>query len=132
MAYSENLATINTNKHPHSISLGKKILDNKNTNIGKSNENIISVKALLQCTSIPTYEDVKEKHKSSYKEKIIQPFERDMNALYPTLTWSYCSKKGEPPLTDEELQKLNYDTFINLNVKYKLNAHKKKKTSKQV
>ena len=48
--------------------------------------------------------------------RIIEPFERDMDALEDTLTWTYCHSNNTP-LTDEELSSMSYDTFISLLIK---------------
>ena len=48
--------------------------------------------------------------------RIIEAFERDMDALEDTLTWTYCHSNNSP-LTDEEIASLSYDTFISLLLK---------------
>ena len=42
--------------------------------------------------------------------RIINPFERDMDALADTLKWEYCHSNGEP-LSNEELSNFNYQLF---------------------
>ena len=54
--------------------------------------------------------------------RIIDPFERDMDALSDTLKWAYCHSNNTP-LTDEELKNLNYDTFIELLIKTEWNNY---------
>ena len=44
---------------------------------------------------------------------IIEPFERDLDALEETLSWTYCHSNNTP-LTDEELATLSYDVFKDL------------------
>lgn len=103
--------------NPNSSYFCKKISFHKGMNIGKSNENIISVQSLLNSTpELPTYSEMKERGR--VKEKIIAPFERDMNALHPVFTWEYSHTKGEP-LTQSELENMTYDTFKSLMVNIK-------------
>ena len=57
-------------------------------NIGKNNEDIISVKALLSdAPYIPSYEKVMKTGRQ-LNQRIIEPFERDMDALSETLCWT--------------------------------------------
>ena len=46
-------------------------------------------------------------------QRIIKPFERDMDALQSTLSWHYCHSLNEP-LTEEELAVMDYETFKEL------------------
>ena len=50
--------------------------------------------------------------------RIIEPFERDMNALQEIFDWHYCHPhSGGKELTDEELENLDFDTFSKLMIK---------------
>ncbi len=107
------------NHNPNAYHLGRRIALHKRMNYGKSNADIISVFTLLDaCPNLADYEEIYKKQKSSYKEKIIEPFERDMDALEETgvFSWRYCHSNGLP-LSDKELEKLNYEVFKNLLVK---------------
>ena len=53
---------------------------------------------------------------------IIEPFERDMDALDEAFTWEYCRSKGAP-LTDEELTNMSYEIFKELLVKITWRAY---------
>ena len=100
-------------KNPNSYYLGKKLLQHHSidNNQLKGTANIISVKALLECTpEMPSYEAVKSKDRH-LTQRIIDPFQRDMDALSSIFTWEYCNSKGVP-LTDEQLQGFNYKVFI--------------------
>ena len=57
-----------------------RLLEHTNMNYFKSNSNITSVQTLLDATpEIPTYDEVESgRH---YRQQIIDPFERDMDAL---------------------------------------------------
>ena len=115
MSYPKQLGQINSRINPNSYNFLRKITEHKNMNAGKKNEDIISVETLLSCASaLPSYDEVMagDRHISA---RIIEPFQRDMNALLPTLQWEYCKKDTGAPLSDEEIE-LSYYTFKNLNV----------------
>ena len=124
MQYPLSLYKINTRINPNSWYFGRKIAEHKNMNYFKPNADILSVETLLNSSPVmPTFEDVTNTDRH-YKSRIIEPFERDMNALEETFTWEYCHENGEP-LTNEELEILynddkgtpSYNIFINLLVK---------------
>lgn len=115
MPYPPQLQQINARVNPSSFDFLYLISMLKNMNIGKSNEDILKVETLLNATdAIPQYEDVKEKSRH-VSRLIIDRFERDMDFLAPTLTWEYCHR-DKSPLTDEELESMDYDTFKDLRV----------------
>lgn len=115
MPYPTQLQTINSGRNPNSYYLLRKIAEHKNMNVGKKNEDIISIKTLLDVAPfIPSYDEVMETDRACNK-RIIEPFERDMGALQKTLTWHYCKSGGEP-LTEAEKENLDYHTFIELMV----------------
>jgi len=118
MPIPQAFLALNDNRNPNAYLLGRRISLHKNMNYGTKNEDIISVRTLLEtCPNIPTKEEVAQKDRD-YKRKIIEPFEIGMNALEETkiFTWEYCHSKGEP-LTDEELKTIDYEIFINLLIK---------------
>jgi len=83
--------SIKTN--PWKYWLARKISEHRAMNAGKTNENIIGVKTLIDaCPNYPKYEEVKH-----VTRLIIEPFERDLNALTPTISWKY--QKGGRPTT---------------------------------
>ena len=92
MEYPTLLLRVNPRLNPWSYSLGRKLAEHKRINItdGKNGGNSISVKSLLEaCSDFPN--PSKTRH---IKEKIIEPFERDMNALKEMLSWQY--RDGKP------------------------------------
>ncbi len=110
MPYPEELYRINPKRNPHSYFLGRKIVEHKNMNRGKANENIISVETLLKnCPLLPVYKDL-DKSKGKIRERIMNPFERDMDKLNDIFTWEYCHRYGNK-LSDEELINFNYAIF---------------------
>ena len=122
MPYPVQLWALNSKCNPNSFYLLRKIAEHKNMNVGKKNEDIIAVKTLLSIApDIPTYEEVMATDRALTR-RIIDPFERDMDALSDTLKWAYCHSNNTP-LTDEELKNLNYDTFIELLIKTEWNNY---------
>ncbi|MBR1485630.1 MAG: hypothetical protein IJ859_01455 [Synergistaceae bacterium] len=110
---------LKANKNPCAYYFAKKIHEHKFMNSGKKNEDIIAVMTLLKAAQnvLPTYEEVFNSDR--HYERIIDPFERDMEALIEIEMlneWIYCHK-NEVPLTDTELENLDYETFKTLNVK---------------
>lgn len=116
MPYPAQLWELNSKRNPNSFYLLRKIAEHKNMNVGKKNEDIIAVKTLLAVApNLPSYEEVMNTDRA-ISRRIIEPFERDMDALEDTLTWTYCHSNNTP-LTDEELSSMSYDTFISLLIK---------------
>lgn len=116
MPYPAQLWALNSKRNPNSFYLLRKIAEHKNMNVGKKNEDIIAVKTLLAVApNLPSYEEVMNTDRA-ISRRIIEPFERDMDALEDTLTWTYCHSNNTP-LTDEELSSMSYDTFISLLIK---------------
>ncbi len=114
MPYPAQLQTLNSKRNPNSYYFLRKIAEHKNMNIGKKNEDVIAVKTLLAVAPfIPTYEEVMQSKGRALTRQIIEPFERDLDALEETLSWTYCHSNNAP-LTDEELATLSYDLFKDL------------------
>lgn len=116
MPYPAELWTFNSQKNPNSYYLLRKIAELKNMNIGKKNEDIIAVKTLIEnCPALPKYEEVIKTDKAVTR-RIIERFERDLDAIEIINEWRYCHSK-DAPLTDEELKNMDYKTFIKLYIK---------------
>jgi len=82
--------TVNPKLNPHSIQLLLSISSHTALNtISK-----VPTSYLIRESCLPTEEEVKTKHQRHYKDKIIDPFERDMNALNKVFTWKYKSGSG--------------------------------------
>ncbi len=130
MPYPKLLFRLNNKKNPNSYYLLRKIAELKNLNIGKSNEDIISVRVLLEnAPFLPKEEDMPknpstkgpktEKRKGADRHlsrRIIDVFGRDMDALQEELVWGLCHKNGIL-LTEEEYRNLDYKLFKTLMVK---------------
>lgn len=116
MSYPAQLQTFNNRRNPNSYYFLRKITEHKNMNVGKKNEDIIAVKTLLEASPfIPSYKEVMEGNRN-LTDRIINPFERDMDNLAPTLNWEYCHSLGGP-LKDKELETMSYELFETLLIK---------------
>ncbi|MCL2433198.1 MAG: hypothetical protein FWD16_01580 [Clostridia bacterium] len=93
--------------NPWKYWLARKIAEHKRMNIGKPNEDVIGVRTLINgCPDYPTYEAVMETSQH-VSRLIIDPFERDMDALAPRITWEYQDIPESPR---------DYQAFIEANV----------------
>lgn len=119
-----NIFSLDLNKNPHAYYICRRISEHIRMNLGKPNENIISVRTLVEaCPELPDYETVSQSGRQ-VNQRIIQPFTRDLEELEKFFDWEFCNSKLEP-LRDEQLAIEDYDTFINLyvNVKWKDNIN---------
>lgn len=108
---------LNSKRNPNSPYFLRKISELKNMNATGVNEDLISVQTLLNSTDeLPRYEDIASTGRID--QRIIRPFERDLDALQDILTWEYCHSKGEP-LSAAELSAMDYSTFSELLIKVK-------------
>ena len=88
--------------NPHSSYFIRRISEHKRMNLGKTDENIIGVKTLINSSPIfPRYDETKGSH---FAQLILEPFERDMDILR-YIKWNYT-----------ENQPTNYNEFINSNI----------------
>lgn len=123
MPYPLALLKVNANANRHSFYLGRKLAEHHNMNYWKSNANIIGVKSLVEaCPDLPSYDEVMRSAGKQVKQRIIDPFERDLMNLKEMgilASWSYCNPK-EQPITDEQILKYDYATWITWLVKFEL------------
>ena len=87
-------------------------------NFNGNNADIIAVSTLLDATEfIPPVEEVRELDRNIL-DRIIRPFERDLNALDTALTWCYCYPRtnGEE-VPKDKLSDMDFATFQNLCIK---------------
>jgi len=90
MYLNKAMLAIDPKHNPHSIQL----LINISSHIGLNKSLSIPTKWLISETALPTEETVKQKMKRNYLQKIVQPFERDMNAMRSIFEWKYISGSG--------------------------------------
>jgi len=113
---------LGTKRNSNSFCIFRKLLEHKNMNSGKKNEDTIAVKTLLEnAPYLPSYDEVMKADKH-VTQRIIEPLERDLNDLEEALTWTYCHRNNEP-LTDEELKNFSYNLFKDLLVKISWNDY---------
>jgi len=97
----------NIRANPWKYWFARKISEHKRMNIGKPNEDVISVQTLISaCPNFPTYESVTSGNRN-ITARIIEPFERDLDALSPTLSWEYQGLDESPK---------SYQDFITANI----------------
>ena len=115
MPYPTQLWKLNNNSNPNSYYLLRRIAEHRNMNDGKKNADIIAVKTLLTAAPfLPTYEEVKNSDRM-FRRRIIERFERDLDALEESFTWHYC-RSNNTPLSDAELETMDYKLFESLNI----------------
>lgn len=103
---------IKEKENPNAYYFMRKIAYHKYVNYFKSNANIISVKTIIESSpNIPKYEEIAKTGKIN--QRIITPFERDMNALKESIDWEYHYPSGDK-LDQESRSLLDYEIFINL------------------
>lgn len=113
MQYSNKLFEFNEKENPNSYYLLKRLLWHRNINHNHANPEIISVKNLVEaCPNLVKYDDIV--NAGQIRQRIIDPFERDLNNLSEVLTWSYEYNKSL--ISIEELHTLNFDKFIELKI----------------
>jgi len=100
--YPPQIFKLDDEKNPESFSLFLKINNHQRMNGKKPNKNIIAVKTLIDITV--------SKNDRNYKKRIIEPFERDLNALNEFFKWEY-SYKGE------KIENPSFSLFKELNIK---------------
>ena len=109
MLYPTILLRINNQKNPNSYAIGRKIAELKNLNFNKRNENIVSVKTLLEnAPYIPSCDDDIKSRGSGITRNIIEPLERDLNAFKEIFTWEYVTKQNGVT---------SYKEFVNRKIK---------------
>ena len=128
---------ISSKDYPNAKLLSKYIQNHKRMNRGKPNEDIISVKTLLNAASyIPTERQVKDSNRN-YSRRIWERFEKDLLEACRTLPlkeqklqgtndtrrFIYCDSKGNP-LEDTE-EDFDYDKFKTAFCKFDWKAYPK-------
>lgn len=101
LAFDIRALRLNARKNPNSYLLYTKLQSHRKINLGKETENKITVKALYTyCTSIPRHEKVLNEDRH-VEQRIIYPFERDMDNLSALglIEWDYI---GQEPTSYKE------------------------------
>ena len=132
MPMNKKALALDDRYNPNAYYFLREFCEHMNMNYSKPNKNLISVMTLLKSTpEIPTYEEL-EKTNRQYKQKIIDPFERDLNKLEEirAITWEYCHTNALP-LSDEELKEMDYEIFHKLLIHFELIDYPQRDNSKK-
>lgn len=104
--------------HPHSYYILRRMAEHKYMNAGKSNENTIAIRTLVEaCDDLPTEEEVRNSTDRHLTKRIARPFMEDLEEACKQigigeLGYYLTYERGEK-ISDKELCDLPYDTFIN-------------------
>lgn len=104
------LFTIPT-KSDNAYSIAMFLADNKRRNLGKANENRVSINKLLEITSLPTVDEIKP---NRYKQQIIDPFINALNTAASTgdFTYKIVLSNGKPLTRIDEINLyFDYELF---------------------
>lgn len=86
--YHKKLYRIDTQKRRHSLSFLAFFNQRKAQNKGTNREDKFSTQEIMNYTTLPGYDPVKTK---DWRNDIIKPFEKNMDALSDMLSWEYTS-----------------------------------------
>ena len=113
MNIPKEIFSIDTRKYKNSLSMLWHLANLKNMNKNKTNNGIVSVTNLLNhCSCIPSYDEIKEK--GQIKQRIINPFIRDLEAL-KSVEWNFVDEFNN--VVDKSEIK-SYIDFVNLKIHY--------------
>lgn len=122
-AFHIGMYQLNGKTNPYSWSIGEKLRWYYEINRGREQAARLSVSKLLEAvTDIPTYEEVMQTNRR-VTERIISPVERDLDELQAKgvlKSWEYSNAKGLP-LTREQVESMDYDTWSKLYIAFELN-----------
>lgn len=122
-AFHYGMYQLNGKTNPYSWSIGEKLRWYYEINRGREQATRLSVSKLLEAvTDIPTYEEVMSSTRDVTR-RIISPVERDLDELQAKgvlKSWEYSNAKGRP-LTREQVESMDYDTWSKLYIAFVLN-----------
>jgi len=102
---------INESNHPHAAFFCRKIFLHYRTNLGRENQDIISVKTLIESSpKFPNYEETY----SHFNQKIYEPFEKNMDILNESIDWYFLKKNSNTEVGDIPT---NYEDFLKARIK---------------
>jgi hypothetical protein len=114
----------NIRTNPNAPYLFRRIQQHKHMNRNKSNENRIRVSTLINAAPLLASYDEVSKGGRQVRQRIIDPFERDMNALQRVgVRWQYTDPENkDQPLSKDQVEGLSYleweALIIDLNWEY--------------
>lgn len=113
MYVPKEIFSIDTRKNKNSLSMLWHFANLKNMNKNKSNNGIVSVTNMLNhCSCIPNYDAIKEK--GQIKQRIIEPFIRDLEAL-KSVKWEFVDPNNN--VVDKNDIK-SFVQFADLKIRY--------------
>lgn len=113
MYVPKEIFSIDTRRNKNSLSLLWRLSTLKKMNEKKTNNGIVSVTNLLNhCSCIPNYNKIK--HSGQIKQRIIDPFIRDLEVL-KSIEWQFIDEFNN---VVDKSQVKSYIQFVNLKVKY--------------
>jgi hypothetical protein len=122
-AFHKGMYQINGKTNPYAWSIGEKLRWYYEINRGRGQSARLSVAKLLEAVpDIPTYDEVMQTNRH-VTERIISPVERDLDELQKLgvlKSWEYSNAKGLP-LTREQVESMDYDTWSKLYIAFELN-----------
>lgn len=133
MPVDVRMFAINPQKNPHSYNIMRKLTEHYRMNAKKKNEPIrISVRAMLEyCPELLKVDEVNDRHQA---QLIMKPVDRDLNALeetYGLIKQQYSHSKGKA-LTNEELKKMPFETWLGLMIEFYLPDYPVKKSQELI
>ena len=131
MPVDVRMFTINPHDNPHSYNIMRKLMEHYDTNATKKNEPVrISIRRLLDyCPELLKIDQVKNR---VHAQLIMKPVDRDLNALedtYGLIKHQYSHRKGKT-LTDDELENMPFETWLDLMIEYYLPDYPVEKAKK--
>ena len=115
MPYPLKIFSIRSDKFPNAFYILRRIIEHKNMNFGKANENTISVKTLLNaCPIIPLINTVRQSSNPTPYNRIILPFLRDLQEACYRIGIQSCDYRlvyRGKELSENEIKELSYEDF---------------------
>lgn len=112
--FPKEILSINENKHPNSYLLGRKLWSLRRNNKGKAHrEKVFTVKNLYEyATTLPRYNSVDY----DSKRRIIEPFERDLDAIAETGIFKWNYDKEYIDKQADVSYKLSFEDWLNAKI----------------
>lgn len=131
--YPTGLLTID-DRNPNAYAIGRKLAEHYYNDTNKRNKRngILSISAILECTDLPTMERVKRNHNGRYKDFIITPFIKALQAAEKaiSLQWRFGNAGGEDLRPDQHPESKIAD-FESAYILYSLPEKTKRSKSKE-
>lgn len=117
MTLPNQLFRINNVKFPNSYYLLKRVSEHKNINKNSTNEDILTIKTLLEsCPNLPKYNEIKTS--GQINQRIKDPFFRDLDHLAETFTYELFTA-NKVRITVERAKELPFEEFENIRIHIK-------------